>query len=264
MEKEQDENVRYCSCCAAQINEDDDFEVVNGEVVCEECYEHHTTVCDRCGSVIWSADSYGDEYTNLCSSCYHNHYVRCCCCDALLHEDDAYNLEGDSYCGECYRDEVDKCRSIHDYGWKPEPIFYGDDSSRYFGVELEIDCAGKDSDNADEILSIANKENEHIYIKGDGSLDDGLEIVTHPMSLEYHKQFCWQEIMSKAISMGYRSHQTSTCGLHVHINRSCLGDTQEEQDHVISHILYFVEKNWNELLKFSRRSEYSMNRWASR
>ena len=70
--------------------------------------------------------------------------------------------------------------------------------------------------------------------------------------------------MSKAISMGYRSHQTSTCGLHVHINRSCLGDTQEEQDHVISHILYFVEKNWNELLKFSRRSEYSMNRWASR
>ena len=91
-----------------------------------------------------------------------------------------------------------------------------------------------------------------------------MEIVSHPMSLEYHKQFCWQEIMSKAISMGYRSHQTSTCGLHIHVNRSCLGDTTDEQEHVISHILYFVEKNWNELLRFSRRSEYSMNRWAAR
>ena len=70
--------------------------------------------------------------------------------------------------------------------------------------------------------------------------------------------------MKKAIYLGYRSHQTSTCGLHVHVNRSCLGDTQEEQELVISHILYFVEHHWNELLKFSRRSEYSINRWAAR
>ena len=148
--------------------------------------------------------------------------------------------------------------------FKPEPIFYGGDSSRYFGVELEIDGTGKDSDNADELLAIGNREADCIYIKGDGSLDDGLEIVTHPMSLEYHKQFWWQELMAKAISMGYRSHQTSTCGLHVHSNRSCLGDTTDEQELVISPILYFVEKHWAELLRFSRRSEYSINRWASK
>ena len=29
-------------------------------------------------------------------------------------------------------------------------------------------------------------------------------------------------------------------------------------------LLHFVEHHWNELLKFSRRSEYSMNRWAAR
>ena len=33
---------------------------------------------------------------------------------------------------------------------------------------------------------------------------------------------------------------------------------------MISRILYFVEHHWNELLKFSRRSEYAMNRWAAR
>lgn len=263
--EENNKNVLYCSHCGALIGEDEDYEEVNGEVVCTDCYEHHTTACDRCGAVIWTNDSYGDEYTTLCHHCYENHYTRCSCCDALLHEDDAYHLDGYDYCGECYHDEVDKNRSIHDYGYKPEPIFYGD-SQRYFGVELEIDGAGKDSDNADELLKIANSDgnSEHIYIKGDGSLDDGLEIVTHPMSLEYHKQFCWEDIMKKAIYLGYRSHQTSTCGLHIHVNRSSFGDTTDEQELVISHILFFVEKHWAELLKFSRRSEYSMNRWAAR
>lgn len=82
--------------------------------------------------------------------------------------------------------------------------------------------------------------------------------------IDPRKSFCWQEIMTKAISMGYRSHQTSTCGLHIHVNRSCFGDDQGEQELVIGHILLFVEMHWNELLKFSRRSEYSMNRWAAR
>ena len=164
-------NALYCSHCGALIGEDEDYEEVNGEIVCTECFERNTTTCDRCGEVIWTEDSYGDEYTTLCRHCYENHYTRCSCCDALLHEDDAYHLDGYDYCSECYHDEVDKNRSIHDYGYKPEPIFYGD-SKRYFGIELEIDGAGKDSDNADEILAIANRDNEHIYIKGDGSLDD--------------------------------------------------------------------------------------------
>ena len=259
-----EDNRLYCSRCGAIIDEDEDYEEVNGEIVCTDCYEHNTTTCDRCGATIWNDDSYGDEYTTLCHHCYENHYTRCSCCDALLHEDDAYHLDGYDYCSECYHDEVDKDRSIHDYGYKPEPIFYGD-GSRYFGIELEIDGAGKDSDNADELLGIANKGYEHIYIKGDGSLDDGMEIVTHPMSLEYHKNYMnWQELMQRAISLRYRSHQTSTCGLHIHVNRDCFGNNRDQQDIVISRILYFVEHHWNEMLRFSRRSEYSMNRWAAR
>lgn len=257
-----EDNKIMCSHCGDEIT-DDDYGTVNGQIVCSDCVSRYTVVCDRCGATIWDSDAYGDEYTNLCRHCYENHYTRCSCCDALLHEDDAYHLDGYDYCSECYHDEVDRNRSIHDYGFKPEPIFYGD-SKRYFGVELEIDGAGKDNDNADEILAIANRDKEHIYIKSDGSLDDGMELVTHPMSLDYHKSFCWEEIMKKAIYRGYRSHQTSTCGLHIHVNRNCFGEDRDTQDEVISRILYFVEHHWNELLKFSRRSEYAMNRWASR
>lgn len=252
----------YCSHCGAVIDTDD-YEELDGQIVCSDCVENHTTVCDCCGERIWSDDAEGDEYTYLCSYCYRNHYTRCTNCNSLIHNDDAYQLDGEDYCHECYDEERDKCQHIHDYSYKPEPIFYGD-SNRYFGVELEIDGAGKDDEYAEEMLDIANNDGEYIYIKSDGSLDDGMELVSHPMTLDYHKDYCWEDIMHKAVSLGYRSHQTSTCGLHIHINRTAFSDNREEQDEVISRILYFVEHHWNEMLKFSRRSEYTMNRWAAR
>ena len=256
-----EENKIRCSHCGVLI-EDEDFDTVNGEPICQDCADRYTVICDRCGATIWESDAYGDNYTNLCPHCYDNYYTRCEECEALIHRDDAFRFEDCDYCSECYH-EISKNSAIHEYNYKPEPIFYGE-NPRYFGVELEIDGAGKDDDNAKELLKIANENDEHIYIKSDGSLDDGMEIVTHPMSLNYHKNFCWENIMKKAIYIGYRSHQTSTCGLHIHVNRKSLGSDSIEQEDVISRILYFVEHHWNELLKFSRRSEYAMNRWASR
>ena len=251
----------YCSHCGTFIDTDD-YEELNGEILCSDCINNFTSVYDCCGERIWSEDTYGDEYTTLCYHCYNNHYTRCEECDSIIHNDDAYEYDACYYCHECYQN-IRRNTSIHEYGYKPEPIFYGD-SNRYFGVELEIDGAGKDDGYAEKLLDIANMRDEHIYIKSDGSLDDGMEIVTHPMSLEYHKDFCWEDIMHHAVRLGYRSHQTSTCGLHIHVNRDSLGENSDEQEEVISRILYFVEHHWNEMLKFSRRSEYAMNRWAAR
>ena len=257
------ENKIICSHCGAVIDSDD-YEEFNGKIYCTDCLDELTTYCDCCGSRIYIDDVYGDDYTNLCSYCYHNHYTRCSCCDALLHEDDTYYLDGEAYCHDCYDDERGKNDIIHEYSHKPEPIFYGE-GNRYFGIELEIDGAGKDDDYAEELLDIANAHDELLYIKTDGSLDEGLELVSHPCTLDYHKNnFPWEDIMHCAIHQGYRSHQTSTCGLHLHVNRTAFSENRDVQDEIISRILYFVEHHWNELLKFSRRSEYSMNRWAAR
>lgn len=251
-----------CSHCGAVIA-DNDFGTVNGQIVCSECISSYCCICDRCGAAIFDSDSHGDEYINLCHSCFSGYYCRCESCDSIVSVDDCYNLDGYDYCCDCYHDEVDNNRSVHDYNYKPEPIFYGN-AKGYFGVELEIDGAGNDSDKADELLRIANEDNEHVIIKSDSSLEAGCEIVTHPMSLDYHKNFCWEDIMLKAVRLGYRSHQTSTCGLHIHVNRTSLGELHEQQEEVISRILFFVEHHWNELLKFSRRSEVAINRWAAR
>ena len=52
------------------------------------------------------------------------------------------------------------------------------------GVELEIDGAGESTRNARELLEIANGRGlDRLYCKHDGSLEDGFELVTHPLTL---------------------------------------------------------------------------------
>lgn len=136
---------------------------------------------------------------------------------------------------------------------------------RYFGVELEVDEGGESDSNAERVLDIANTGNELIYCKHDGSLNNGFEIVTHPMTLDFHENnMPWAEIMEEAKKMGYLSHQAETCGLHVHVNRTTFGDTESEQEAAIARVLYFFEKFWEELLKFSRRTQRQLDHWAAR
>ncbi|OUN76147.1 hypothetical protein B5G06_13705 [Flavonifractor sp. An52] len=155
-------------------------------------------------------------------------------------------------------------KPIHDYYYKPEPIFQGE-GPRFFGVELELDQGGEDPDSARALLDIANAGYPLMYIKHDGSLDDGLELVTHPLSLDWQLHAMpWEDVCRKALSLGYRSHRASTCGLHIHVSRAAFGPTQQEQDQAIARVLYFFEKHWEELLKFSRRTQRQLERWAAR
>lgn len=253
-----------CEHCGSECDADD-CAYFDDQNLCEECLDEETTICSRCGERIWNRDNASNEDTPLCQSCYDIAYTSCENCGCLLHMDSAYYTEDDSdpLCYSCY-EEARRAGGIREYYYKPEPLFYGD-APRYFGVELEVDDGGELSASAQELQAIANQSDELIYCKHDGSLSDGFEIVTHPMTLEYHcHSMPWQAILSKAVSLGYRSHRTSTCGLHVHVNRNCFGVTEEQQEACIARVLYFFEKHWEELLKFSRRSEQQLNRWASR
>ena len=254
------EEQRLCSHCGCILEESEGIEM-DDELLCDDCADEHTVTCDHCGERIWATDSICDDRTTLCSCCFDDHYRRCEGCGRILHDDDVLWHHDLPYCASCY-DRLDT--EIEEYGYKPEPIFYGE-GSRYFGVELEIDGAGKDDDSAARIKRQTNIRCEHIYCKSDGSLDDGFEIVTHPATLDYHMTcMYWDDVLQEAVHMGYRSHQTSTCGLHVHINREALGEDRDEQEKVIERILYFVELHWNEIFIFSRRSQHNMNRWAAR
>ena len=254
-----------CSCCGSIIDDENYYEVED-RVICEDCYNNRTFTCDCCGERYFSDNDYGDSDTLICRTCYENEYHRCERCNRLIHDDDT-NWHGDyPYCESCYDDICDDF--INEYSYKPDPIFHrcpNEEKIRYYGVELEIDKGGKDDGNAEVLYNIANSDEENLYIKSDSSLSDGMELVSHPCSLQYHKtEFPWADVMKKAVSMYYRSHNTNTCGLHIHIGREALGETVEEQEEVISRIMFFFESHWNEMFNFSRRSEYAVEHWASR
>ena len=257
-----------CANCGTSFPTTDHREFA-GEELCPACLEEETVCCSRCGTRIWSEDNAGTENTPLCQECYDRYYTNCEHCGVLLSNSDVYYEEDDDdappLCYDCFQRSAGAKGTIHDYYFKPDPIFYGT-APRYFGVELEIDDGGENSHNAARILNLANDFCEsRIYCKHDGSLNDGFEIVTHPMSLDYHlNQMPWAAICKETVSMGYTSHQARTCGLHIHVSRTAFGENEAQQDLCIARILYFFEKHWEELLKFSRRTQRQLEHWAAR
>lgn len=256
-------NEIICSECGRVLCEESTFEFEE-RYFCHICFNNLTVVCDCCSERIWRNNAEGDSFTTLCYDCHRSNYTYCEACGRLIHNDDArYEYNSDyPYCPNCF--EQISNSPIKEYSYKPDPIFYGDEPL-FIGIELEIDGNGECAENAREILDCINKDNVYCYIKHDGSLQDGMELVFHPMNLSYClNNINWTELFENIVSLGYRSHQTETCGLHCHVNRSVFGSTLEIQESVIARIVFFVENHWNELLKFSRRTEYNINRWASR
>ena len=257
----------FCDLCGI-ICEASDLTEFSGQHLCPSCLERETRICDHCFERIWAENDYGDSSRPLCQDCYDRYYATCSCCGRVVPFDEIYYPEDDDdhpLCYECYTGEERKSKPIHDYYYKPEPIFYGS-GPRFFGVELEVDEGGELSSSAQEILDVGNRNGEErIYIKHDGSISDGFEIVTHPASLDYHmNQLPWPDILNTAKRLDYRSHQPGTCGLHCHVSREAFGSAPSVQEACIARVLYFVEKHWEELLKFSRRTPRQLERWAAR
>lgn len=256
-----DENFISCEKCRELIHIDDYIEAGNGDIICEYCLDDHYTKCDDCGEYFPNDDVYYDGNIHLCENCMQDYYT-CQNCGEYVHENDTFCYDGEVYCQYCY----ERIKPfIHDYHYKPEPIFYGE-GKKYFGIEIEIDGGGEDNEKAENITQNINYSKEHVYCKHDGSLDEGFEIVTHPMSYNYITKIKndFRIMMEAAINEGYVSHNAETCGLHIHVSRRFFGECEEQQDLHISKILFLIEKHWNKMVIFSRRTEAQLNRWASR
>ena len=252
---------RICANCGAEHAIEDMYQV-EGHWLCEDCADRLTVICDHCAERVYEENAVEDDTHTLCDHCFDEYYIRCEDCNRIIHRDRTYwDNDDNAYCSSCWDEHNDV---IHEYSYTPDLVFHGK-GLRHFGVELEIDDGGTVNSNAQKLLDIANKDAENLYIKTDGSLDEGLELVTHPMTLEYHlNEMPWAEVLRKARSMDYLSHAAGTCGLHVHISRLAFGCTYEQQEAAIARLLYFVEKFWAELLRFSRRTQSQMNRWVAR
>lgn len=153
---EENKNVR-CDLCGEEISSQNAIRF-DGTILCIDCFNQRVTECSHCGRSIWRDDSRNGEY---CQDCYDNLYETCTECGDDVCRDDVCYHNDEPYCQSCY-DEINDS-IIHDYYYKPDPIFYGKGQPHY-GIEIEIDEGGEYDDNAERILNIGNKINEHILM----------------------------------------------------------------------------------------------------
>lgn len=252
----------YCEDCSELVPNGHIVAVNNDHrYVCSTCADDYY-ICDHCDG-LFDADyiAVDTHYITLCQRCYEDYYVTCETCGEVCYVDDAEYIGYYYYCRSCADDHSISC--ILFYSNKPNPIFFGDTEAGY-GVELEIDNG---NDKRDAAWDIQAAGDGHIYLKEDGSLSPiGMEIVTHPATLYYHvNRFPWTEICETALSYGYRSHDTDTCGLHIHASRSLFGDTETEQDLTIAKIILLIDRWYNtKIVKFARRDLSKMQQWADK
>ena len=95
-------------------------------------------------------------------------------------------------------------------------------------------------------------------LKGDGSLSNGFEIVTAPATLNAHKKY-WKPFFDsgdEAINH-LKSWNTDTSGIHVHISKSALSQSN------IGKILVFINDVKNEDF-INHIAGRSSNQWAKK
>lgn len=147
--------IRTCSRCGCTADNLIEF---HDRLLCPDCLEEMTEVCVDCGTRFWQRECLTNDHGDpICPDCCDRNYTRCTRCGSLISLDSCwYPYDNDDpYCSDCCSDIENS--AIHDYYFKPRPIFYGT-GPRFFGVELEIDGAGEDSENASTLLNIANRK----------------------------------------------------------------------------------------------------------
>lgn len=156
----------------------------------------------------------------------------------------------------------EKPKYIKSYNYTPNEFIFSRlesdvENPLFLGAEIEVDKGGENDDNAKYVID--NLEN--CYVVHDGSLRDGFEIVTHPTTLDFHKQMNYREVFKELLNRGYISHDTTTCGLHIHFNRDYLSSNKTIQDLCITKILFLLEKYSKNIERIARRSSnrYSNN-----
>lgn len=169
--------------------------------ICPDCSEY-VYECGRCGvSIVSVVDVAGWEV--WCDTCVCGWAV---------------------YCEDCgtYEPLDDHCESradlLHDYGYKPYPEFHGTDPHNLFlGLEWELD--GAEWSGIESGVEFVGKHLGTLaYCKEDGSLESGMEIVTHPMSHEYMRGVKWDQLARDLRRTGLGPHDEA--GVHVHVSRA--------------------------------------------
>ena len=164
-----------------------------------------------------------DEIEQIASTLYDDVYI-CEDCGKIMSEDHAHYSEYDDgwYCGCCIDEHTGD--GIIEYYHANKGAFrfmnIGEDfPEMYRGLEVELE-----TDINDSVLSVLNAADRNLFrFEEDGSLLEGFEIITAPMSKDYWLTRGFPALQSLIGDLKNFSNATAwqggRCGLHVHFNR---------------------------------------------
>ena len=191
----------------------------------------------------------------------------------IMHLDDVYYWESDGEYHSVPEDEdeeheeedEDDCdmdsATINNYSYRPSMKFhkinFENENAPFLGIELEVER--KNSKGLKHKYMAGLIEHEHWYFKTDGSLTDGFEIVTHPMTFNYIKRHenVFNESLKKLVENGYNSYDANTCGMHIHISKKSFNTW-----HLYRFLKFFVE-NKEFIVAISQRKIEKLKKWAN-
>lgn len=252
---------RHCHTCehCDEVFYEGDMTQVGSKWFCDD-HEDLYAECRDCGEVYKKENMYSYQGDHVCESCYDDEYTSCSRCGRVMRRDDASYYHGDPYCDSCCPDsnlrEVIDYHEFSDKGGefvKKRVLTDKDDAHNnlFLGVELECDT----DDDCDQFdtgpFDWWFDQDYLIHFEHDGSLNDGgVECITQPCTLKFHQQrMKWKELCDKIVRQGYKSHDTSTCGLHIHMSRSALTPIQ------IVKMDVFINRGVNFWSQIGRRRE---------
>jgi len=254
----------YSRCHGCRDYHETDF-TYNGRNYCESCASADFTLCDDCNEMVPNDDISNVGRRDICESCLSDNYVQCAACEDYVRNGDAFLHDGHAYCESCYAETEPKLEYIKPYGSKPNKlIFHGLPDEKvpaefYFGWELEVEhasfTASEQDATAGELAKIP-----WLWFTQDGSLTNGFEIKSHPLSWLFYKtnkDFIQKEILEYLSKNKYTSYDSETCGLHIHVSRKNITPLHHYK------IQKFIFSNPEFILSISKRSEENLRAWAS-
>ena len=168
------------------------------------------------------------------------------------------------YCNDCVKSirEARPLLSYHDFNdWKPRRL-EGQSCCLYIGFELEVGGLSN-TNNINQKKKTICRDVEKIMdydviCSRDGSINNGFEIVSQPMTIEYMIKYKDRFIKLFDYLKKKGLKDDDSCGLHFHVNKNFIRHDGE----TINRIYLIMENFKKELFKFSRRNKSDINRWA--
>lgn len=183
--------------------------------------------CARChASVPWTDVTTTLRGSNICQPCLMRAYWQCNICDGWNADSREECYGGCETASDWYEDDqsgydgctCSACRPagglINSYYYTPTLEFRGD-GPLYLGAEIEIET-GRVLTEAAHLVS--QRAGDLIYLKSDGSISEGFEMVTHPMSYQWAiDNFPWP-MLRELSDLGCYT-QGADVGIHIHVSR---------------------------------------------